>query len=547
MALRIPKHTSSSLFKEGSKFAQGVDEAVLRNISACRDLNQITLSSFGPNGRNKIVVNHIEKLFVTNDAATMVRELDVVHPAAKLLAMASAHQESELGDATNLVTMLASELLDKAEDLLKMGLHPSEISQGYELAAKKALEILAELTTSKVDDIRTSPLVAEAILTAIGSKQYGYEDYLAKLTWEACSLIMPENPSAFNVDSVRVVKVMGGNLYDSRVVKGMVFGREAEGNVHKAEAAKIAIFSCPLDNAQTETKGTVLIHNAQEMLDFTKGEETQVEAIFKELADAGIKVLVTGGTVGELALHYINRYEMMVVKCPSKFDLRRLCRVVGATALARLGVPMAEEMGFCDVVESIEIGSDRVVIFRQEKEKSKTATILLRGATQNFLDDVERALDDGVNTVKALIKDGRLLAGAGACEMQLAKRLFSYGEKTPGLNQHAIKKFSEALEIVPRTLGETSGMSSFEILSKVRAAHYSSDANCFVGVDVDSEQAATIDAVEKGILDVYSVKYNAIELATHAALTVLLVDQIIMSKPAGGPKVPKNNPNWDDE
>jgi T-complex protein 1 subunit theta len=183
-----------------------------------------------------------------------------------------------------------------------------------------------------------------------------------------------------------------------------------------------------LDIAQTETKGTVLIHNANEMLDFTKGEEKHMESMLKSIADAGVKVVVTGNGVGELALHYLNRFGILVVKVMSKFDLRRLCRVTGATALARVGTPMAEELGYCEVVESVEIGGDRVTVFRQEEEATKTATIVIRGATQNYLDDVERALDDGINVIKAIVKDPRLVPGAGASEMELLKRLLIVGE-----------------------------------------------------------------------------------------------------------------------
>lgn len=194
--------------------------------------------------------------------------------------------------------------------------------------------------------------------------------------------------------------------------------------------------------------------------------------------------------MGELALHYLNRLDILVVKVLSKFDLRRLCRVTGATALARLGAPMPEEMGFCDIVETIEIGGDRVTVFRQEDETSRTATIVLRGATSNHLDDIERAIDDGVNIVKAITKDNRLVPGAGATEMELNKRLLVVGERTPGLNQHSIKKFAEALEVIPRTLAENAGLDATEVLSKLYAAHYKENDGVAIGVDVEVSMGA---------------------------------------------------------
>ncbi|KAI9320505.1 T-complex protein 1 theta subunit [Dichotomocladium elegans] len=549
MALRIPKSTLPQLFKEGYKFQQGVDEAVLRNIEATGELAETVRTSMGPNGRNKMIINHLEKLFVTNDAATIIRELDVVHPAAKLLVMASQQQEAEIGDNTNLVIVLAGELLKKAEHLLRLGLHPSEVIQGYELARDRALEILQDLTVSKVEDLTSAKEVRKIVKAAIGSKQFGHEDLLTDLVVEAALNVMPKNPRDFNVDNIRVVKVMGSSVYDSKVVRGMVFGREPEGPVQHATKAKVAVFTCPLDIAQTETKGTVLIHNAQEMLNFSKDEEKHMEKIFQEIADAGVKVVVTGAGIGELAQHYLNRFGILSVKVLSKFDIRRLCRVVGATALARLGAPMAEEMGYCDVVETVEIGSDRVTVFRQEENaKSRTTTIVIRGATQNHMDDIERAIDDGVNVIKAATRDNRLLAGAGATEMELNKRLQAVASKTPGLNQHSIKKFAEALEVVPRTLFENAGMDATANLSRLYAAHYKEgNSGLAVGVDVEENNDGTLDATKAGIYDSFPAKYNAIKLAADTAITVLRVDQIIMSKPAGGPKPPKQQGHWDDD
>jgi T-complex protein 1 subunit theta len=222
-----------------------------------------------------------------------------------------------------------------------------------------------ELAIEKVTDIRSEAELTKAIRTVVASKQFGNEDLLAPLVAQAVLAVLPKNPINFNVDNIRVVKIMGSSLTESRVVKGMVFPRQPEGSIKKATKAKVGVFSCPIDISQTETKGTVLLHNAKEMLDFTKGEEAQLETAIKELHDSGIRVVVAGSTLGELALHYFNRFGILVIKVLSKFELRRLCRVVGATPLARLGAPMPDETGTVDVVETEEIGGDRVTVFRQ--------------------------------------------------------------------------------------------------------------------------------------------------------------------------------------
>lgn len=430
-------------------------------------------------------------MILTSDAATILKELDVVHPAAKLLVMASQQQEAEMGDATNLVIVLAGEFLKKAEDLLRMGLKTADIVIGYERAQAFALEELENLVVDKVDDLRNQEELSKAIKTVVASKQNGNEDTLAELVSEAVLAVLPKNPANFNVDNIRVVKIMGGSLEQSRVVKGMVFPKEPNGSVKKATKAKVGVFSCPIDISQTETKGTVLLHNAKEMMDFTKGEEEQLETAIKELHDVGLRVVVAGSTVGELALHYLNRYGILVIKILSKFELRRVCRVVGATPLARLGAPMPDEMGSVDVVETLEIGGDRVTVFRQEDEVTRTATIVLRGATQNHLDDVERAVDDGVNVVKAITRDARLVPGAGAAELQLVGRIQAIAEKTPGLPQYSIRKYGEAFEVVPRTIAESAGLDATEVLSRLYTAHNKKDG-WITGVDIEVRVSTTL-------------------------------------------------------
>ena len=393
-------------------------------------------------------------MVLTSDAATILRELDVVHPAAKLLVMASQQQEAEMGDATNLVIVLAGELLKKAEELIRMGLKTSDIVSGYEKAQLFALKVLEDLEVDSVSNLRSTDELSKALSTVVASKQSGSEEILSPLIASAVISILPQNPQNFNVDNIRIVKIMGGDLSQSRVIKGMVFGREPDGVVKKARKAKVGVFSCPIDTSQTETKGTVLLKNAAELKDFSRGEEEELEKAIKEIYDTGLRVVVAGSTIGDLALHYLNKYGILVIKILSKFELRRICRVCNATPLARLGAPMPDEMGSIDIVETVEIGGDRVTVFRQESDTSttRTATIVLRGATQNYLDDVERAIDDGVNVIKAVTKDPRLVPGAGATEMQLIERISAFADKTPGLAQYAIRKYAEAFEVIPRTL-----------------------------------------------------------------------------------------------
>ncbi|KAG5284026.1 hypothetical protein AALO_G00022140 [Alosa alosa] len=543
MALHVPKAPGfAQMLKDGAKHYSGLEEAVFRNIQACKELAQTTRTAYGPNGMNKMVINHLEKLLVTNDAATILRELEVQHPAAKMLVMASTMQEDEIGEGTNFVMVFAGALLEHAEELLRMGLSVTEVIEGYEMACKKAVEILPNCVSSSDINLRDIDVATAMIRTAVMSKQYGNEDFLANLIAQACISVYTESGS-FNVDNVRTCKILGSGLHSSSVLHGMVFKKETEGDVTTVKDAKIAAYSCPFDCMVTETKGTVLIKNAGELMDFSKGEEDMMEAHVKAVADAGVNVVVTGGKVADMALHYANKYNLMVVRLNSKWDLRRLCKTVGAVALPRVTPPTPEEMGRCDSVYLSEVGDTQVVVFKHEKEDNAIASVVIRGSTDNLMDDIERAVADGVNTFKALVRDQRLVPGGGATEIELAKQITSYGESCPGLEQYAIKKFAEAFEVVPRALAENSGVKANEVISKLYAAHHEGQSN--MGVDIEGEGPALTDMVKAGIQDPFVVKHWGIKLATNAAITVLRVDQIIMAKPAGGPRAPKQRGHWD--
>ncbi|EPS74226.1 hypothetical protein M569_00521 [Genlisea aurea] len=523
-----------SLLKEGHKHLSGLDEAVLKNIDACRQLSTITRTSLGPNGMNKMVINHLDKLFVTNDAATIVNELEVQHPAAKILVLAGKAQQEEIGDGANLTVSFAGELLHNAEELIRMGLHPSEIIIGYTKAINKTLEILESLVQkgSETMNVKDKGDVILRMRSSVASKQFGQEDILCPLIAEACIQVCPMNPVNFNVDNVRVTKLIGGGLHDSKVLQGMVLKVDALGTIKRVEKVKVAVFSGGVDTTATETKGTVLIHNAEQLENYAKTEESKVEELIKAVADSGAKVIVSGAAVGEMALHFCERYKLMVLKISSKFELRRICRTTGAVALLKLSQPDADDLGYADSISVEEIGGSRVTIVKNESGGNTMSTIVLRGSTDSILDDLERAVDDGVNSYKAMCRDSRTVPGAAATEIELGKRLKEFSFKETGLDQYAIAKFAESFELVPKTLAENAGLNAVEAISSLYAEHASGNTN----VGIDLEEGICKDVSGIGIWDLYVTKYFALKYAADAACTVLRVDQIIMAKPAGGPK-----------
>ena len=606
-------------------------------------LAAITRTSLGPNAMRKLVINHLEKLFVTSDAATIVQELEVAHPAARMLVQVReaeaapfaagvqrararalpprrrlatprpcfSHRRrprcrsrrsataptsssplrascsprprcvggscmlslSRARSAQGLFAAPAAPPLAPlfpfivAQGLLKLGVHPAEIVDGeparslalsaaarpgrpsprpllrappappagYKKASEKAYALLESLSTARIPDVRDRAALVSLLSPVIASKQGGYEALLAGLVADAVLGIMPPapKPPSVNVDNVRVAKLLGGTVGDSAIVKGVVVQRGAEGAVKRVEKAVIAVFGCSIEAASTETRGTVVIKSAEELKSYNRSEEALMEETIRGVAEAGVNVVVVGGSISEIAMHYLEKFGILAVKVLSKFELRRLCRAVNATALVRVGAPTADECGFADVVAVQELSSRLVTVFRQSAEESAVATIVLRGATANALDDIERAIDDAVNTAKQACKDGRTVPGAGATEIELAARLADFAAATPGLEQYAIAKYAEALEVVPRVLAENSGRDPADVISALYAAHAAGAAAA--GVDVNGD-ALTLDAAAHGVHDLLATKLSALRLASEAAITVLRIDTIIMSKQAGGPK-----------
>lgn len=326
------------------------------------------------------------------------------------------------------------------------------------------------------------------------------------------------------MDNIRIEKILGSSLAMSSVVKGMVVPRDTEGNVKRATDAKIAVFNSSLDPQSSDTKQTVLLKSAEELSTYSGTEEANTLKIIDDILSSGIKVIICGGSVHEMCMHFLERNGILVLKVASKFDIRRICRSIGATPLVRLTRPHPEELGFADLVEVQEIGSTKVTVIKNEE--SVVNTILLRGSNKNMMDDAEFAIDDAVRTFKQVLKTPVFVAGAGQAEMQLAKQICEIATNEPGLDQYAIQKFGKALEIIPRMIAVQAGIDGNKIISELYAE--------MGGVDV--EEGGRCDAVARMIYDHLETKKNAIKLATEATATILRVDQIIMSKPAGGPK-----------
>jgi T-complex protein 1 subunit theta len=531
-----------SLLKDGGRHFSGVDEALLRNIEACKKLALITKTSLGPYGMNKLIVNHLGKHVVTSDTNTILTELEVMHPASKLVVMAAKAQEQECGDCTNFCTSFAGELLMQAEELLKEGIHASDVLKGYELGKNKAIEVFDSLKVWSCTDVRDVDQIQKCVRTALASKQYGYDKQLSKLVAEACVKAMPPIPSKFEVDSVRVTKVHGGNINQSFVVDGLALNNRVCGIETKKEKAKVAVYAQGIELSGTETKGTVLLENADQLLNYTKGEENRMDAYIKSIRDAGVEVVFSGGSISEIAGHYLNKYRILAVKVPSKFELRRICRTVGATAIIKNSAPIPEEMGYVESIKVEEMASQKLTVL--QTRDSKIATIVLRSASPNVLDELERSIDNAVNVVRCVTKDPAFVPGAGATEIELAHQLQQFGATVPGLDQYAVLKFAEALEVVPKILAENAGHSHVDAITALYAAHQKGQKAA--GVEVDTN-VVTCDAVEKEILDHAESKRWAIQFTLDAVLTILKVDQIIMSKQAGGPKAPEGGPARDAE
>jgi T-complex protein 1 subunit theta len=529
------------MLKDGYRHYQGLEEALYRNIEACKAISEITKTSFGVNGMKKMIVNHIDKLIVTNDTGLMLEEMEIQHPAANLIKMAAKMQKEEFGDGSNYTVTLTGELLNNAEKLLRSGLHPSDIITGYELGLEQALTCLENsvaFNLEKIDDER----LLKAIESSLAPKMPSYYKHFARVVLEACSAITQDTAPRFNDDSIRICKILGGCVEDSKVLKGWVITRGPESStLERVENAKVACYRCPFDPDALETKGTVLIENAKDLINFNSSEENYAETLVKGIVEAGVNVVAVGGNISDICLHYLNKYGIFVLKVQSKFELLRLCRLLNARAIPSVKPPTPEDIGYCELVEVQEIGSTKVTVFNKNQVNTNLATIILRGATRTIMDGVESALQNGVSCFKQVLHDGRFLSGASSTECHLVNYIENFSNSLKGLEQYGCKNFGLAFEVFAKILLENAGLNSNRMVPEIVSQNIEKPQ---VGVDVFEMKLEKNEILQ--VYDSYASKVNAIKLASKTALTILRIDQIIMAKPSGGPK-PKSNSGWDNE
>eukprot|EP01055_Gregarina_sp_Pseudo9_P005825 Gregarina_sp_Pseudo_9__5824@NODE_890_length_2090_cov_25_027304_g836_i0_p1_GENE_NODE_890_length_2090_cov_25_027304_g836_i0NODE_890_length_2090_cov_25_027304_g836_i0_p1_ORF_typecomplete_len565_score179_26Cpn60_TCP1/PF00118_24/2_4e120_NODE_890_length_2090_cov_25_027304_g836_i02411935 len=547
-----------ALLKEGTRHYQGQEEAVYRNIDAAKKLAEIVKSCYGPTAMSKLVNNFLDKRFLTCDVATIVSELEVQHPAAKVLVLAAQMQASEFGDGTNFVILFAAELLHGAAQLMGSGIHLSAVIQGYDLALQKALEVFEGQTSYRLPQMTNKQELVKVCMPVIATKLKKTDLAFVELLVESCLSVMPENPLEFNTDNIRVAKVVGGSLSQSFLVNGMVLHREPKTAAREKKECKVCVLANALEASNTEGTATVLINTPEELMNFSKTEESEMETLIKGFHDAGVEALIVGGHINPLALHYLDKYDMFAVATPSKFDIKRFCRTLRVPALQRMAPPMAEEVGVAEFIGVQEYGSQIYTVVRGKD--TKVSTVVLRGPTRTILEEVERAIDDVVSLVKASTKDPRFVAGAAAMEYEVAQAVLNYASTLSGLEQYAVEKFGTALQVFGKILAENAGQNAMETMAQLQSAHKTGKKE--VGVDISKmtgvvtrdatkeipasslDDASAYSDLTFPVYDHYMTKRWGLRLAVDAALTVLRVDQIIMSKPAGGPKMPDRG-NWD--
>ena len=514
------------VLKEGTERSKD-KEAQFNNISAAKAVADAVRSTLGPKGMDKMLVNTIGDVVITNDGVTILKEIDVQHPAAKMVVEVAKTQDTECGDGTTSSVVIAGELLKQSEELINANVHPTVITNGYKMAAQKAVEVLNEIAVDAKDD----KILKQVAATALTGKSVGEEeDKLADIVVKACKSV--EENGTVDTKNIRIQKKVGGVIGETYLVQGVVIDKE---KVHSrmpthVENAKIALFSCPLEVKKTEFDAQIQITDPTSMSSFLSQEEQTLKDMVEKIKSVGATAVFCQKGVDELVQHYLAKNGILGYRRLKQSDLEAIAKATGATVVGNVMELTEADLGTAGAIDEKQVGEDGMAFITGCKNP-KAITIFARGGTEHVLEEVERALVDAIRVVGVAIEDGKVVAGAGAPEIELELRLMDFASSVGGREQLAIEKFAKAMEIIPWTLSENAGIDPIDSIIKLKNAHEKKNADGkYFGIDLDSGEA--VDMLAKNVVEPLRVKVQAINSAEEVANMILRIDDVIASRRA---------------
>jgi len=520
------------ILREGTKREKGKG-AASGNIAAARAIADAVRSTLGPRGMDKMLVDSMGDVVITNDGVTILKEVDIEHPAAKMMVEVAKTQDQEVGDGTTTAVILAGELLKRAEALMDSGVHPTIINQGFRMASEHALKVLDGLGEPvSVDDRATLRKLA---MTSMASKSAsGSKEMLADIAVDAVRAVAERRDGKMvaDIDNIQVVKKQGGAVEDSELIEGVIVDKEA---VHQAmpkriEKAAIALLDCALEIKKTEVEAKIEIRDPGQMQLFLAEEEKNLKKMAEKVRASGANVVFCQKGIDDIVQYYLAKSKIYAARRCKKSDIEKLAKATGAKVISKLDDISKEDMGKAGLVEERKIGDDRMT-FVTDCPGAKAVSILIRGGTEHVVDEMERSIHDALSVVSAAVEDGRLCTGGGSTAIELALKLRDFAGTVGGREQMAVQVFADAMEIVPRVLAENAGLDPINVLIELRKAHMAGQKHA--GINVFTGK--TVDMKAEFVLEPTRLGKQAIESATEAASMILRIDDVIASKSGGMP------------
>ena len=517
-----------SVQEDGSQRITGKD-AQRMNILAGKIVADIIKTTLGPRGMDKMLVDYTGDVMITNDGATILNKIDISHPAAKMIVEVARTQDQEVGDGTTTAVVLAGELLRKAESLLDTNIHATNIASGYKTASEKAEEFLKELgETVTISDEDILLNIAKTGMT--GKSAEKSVEKLAKIAVEAVRMVTTEDNGSYsaNKENIKIDAKPGGSLEDSTIIHGLIVDEKIadDGMPKKIKNAKIALLTSSIEIKKTGVEAKIRITSPENVQAFLNQEEFMLKRIVDRIINSGANVLICEKGIGEAALHYLSKAGVYTLKNVTQKDIKKLSKATGARIVNVALDLEPNDLGKAELVEQRKVAEDEMT-FIEGCTDPKAVSILIRGGTTQFVESIERALDDAVSVLITVVKDGTICAGGGATEMEVAKKLSDFSNSVKGREQLAVKAFAEALEAVPKTIAENSGLDTIDVLVNLRAAHNKEKSKA-LGVETSTGQIK--DMIKAGVVEPLRIKQQAIKSASEATIMILRIDDVLAGK-----------------